>query len=70
MLVGVIVWSDGDKIHIGKDASETLSDFKSYCDAHLDIKFHDSAHLMTYKQFSSHIISQSMKMFKIHFYFP
>ena len=47
MLVGVIVWSDGDKIHIGKDASETLSDFKSYCDAHLDIKFHDSAHLMT-----------------------
>nr|CAH0109005.1 unnamed protein product [Daphnia galeata] len=47
MLVGVIVWSDGDKIHIGKDASKTLSDFKSYCNAHLDIKFHDSAHLMT-----------------------
>lgn len=47
MLVGVIVWSEGDRIHIGKNASQTLSDFKHYCDAHLHAESHDTAHLMT-----------------------
>jgi hypothetical protein len=47
MLVGVIVWSEGDRIHIGKDASHTLSEFKKYCNSHLEVKLHDSAHLMT-----------------------
>ncbi|XP_057368575.1 disintegrin and metalloproteinase domain-containing protein 12-like [Daphnia carinata] len=47
MLVGVIVWSSGDKINIDKDASQTLSKFKEYRHAHLETKVHDNAQLMT-----------------------
>ena len=46
MLVGVIVWSQGDWIHIGNDVSETLKEFKKYANAHLELKLHDTTHLM------------------------
>ena len=48
VLVGLIVWSEGDQItFLRHDSSKTLLNFKIYRNRHMGIKTHDNAHLMT-----------------------